>query len=639
MALTVAELVATLGLDDGPLNREMGQMGGRFKGAGGKLMGIASGLAKTGGLAIAAAVGTSLAMGFKRLTAIENAEASLRGLGHSAKDVQLIMDNALASVKGTAYGLDEAATIAGSAVAAGIQPGKDLERVLKLTADAATIGKAPLNEMGAIFNKVAASGKVSAREINQLHLRGIPIVQLLGKTLGKTTAEVYEMSRRGELDFATFAQAMEDGLGGSALASGNTTMGALRNVGAAAGRLGASLLSGVFPIFKQVFGGAITLLDSLTEKVGPLAEALGDALGGALQSEGFKSFISGVGDVLSTVVPLVIDGFRTLAQALVDAGLLDVLEAFWGHIQTLGAEVKKTLQHLARWWRQHGDEVKAALAPLWEAVKVVFEAIFGVIQGVMTIIAGVIRTVLALIRGDWSGAWNGIKQIAKGAGQVIVAIVKGWSKLAVAALRLAWNLAVAATRAAWNALKSAVSSGVSRVVGFVRSLPGKIRSAIGNLGSLLWDAGAALIRGLINGITSKLSELWGKVSGIAGKIKSLKGPLDKDAILLRPAGEAIIGGLMQGIGAQLGPLYSQVSGIAPRLAQLAPTASLALAGPQLAGAPRGAAGRDSGASEHIHIHMPAGTALVGMAREVGDAIAPHVRRSADAAARHRARRR
>jgi len=542
-------------------------------------------------------------------------------------------------VKGTAYGLDEAATIAGSAVAAGIKPGKELESTLKLVADAATIGKAPLNEMGAVFNKVAAGGRLTAREVNQLGMRGIPVLQFLGKTLGKTTAEVREMVSRGEVDFATFSKAMEDGLGGAALASGNTTMGALRNVKAAMSRFGASLLQGVFPIFKDVFGGAIKLIDGLTEKVGPLAERLGDALGGALKSDEMREFFGSVMDAARESFDVIRGAFETLAQALVDAGLMDVLEEFWGHIQTLGGEVKKTLDHLAAWWAEHGDEVKAVLGPLGDAVKATFEAILGVIRGVMNIIAGIIKTVLALIRGDWSGAWDGIKQIAKGASQVIVAIVKGLGKLAVAALRLAWNLAVAATRAAWNALKGAVSAGVSHVVGFVRSLPGKIRSAIGNLGGLLVDAGRSLIQGLINGITSKLGELWGKVSGIAGRIKSLKGPLDKDAVLLRPAGRAIIGGLMQGIDEQLGPLYRQVSGIAPRLAVVAPGGSLGLPGlPTLAGA--GSAGNGPvEVHEHYHVHTPGGTTLVGSAETVARMIAPSVRSASRAADQHRARRR
>src|SRR5690625_3169403 len=60
------------------------------------------------GLAAGAALGAALTKGVGRLTGIENAEASLRGLGHSASNVEGIMDNALASVKGTSYGLEEA---------------------------------------------------------------------------------------------------------------------------------------------------------------------------------------------------------------------------------------------------------------------------------------------------------------------------------------------------------------------------------------------------------------------------------------------------------------------------------------------------------------------------------------------------
>lgn len=42
--------------------------------------------------------------GFNRTLAIENAQAKLKGLGHSAHDIATIMGNALESVKGTAFG-------------------------------------------------------------------------------------------------------------------------------------------------------------------------------------------------------------------------------------------------------------------------------------------------------------------------------------------------------------------------------------------------------------------------------------------------------------------------------------------------------------------------------------------------------
>src|SRR5690606_41785764 len=49
--------------------------------------------------AATAIAGISLARGFARLAAIDRAEAKLRGLGHTASDVEAIMDDALASVR------------------------------------------------------------------------------------------------------------------------------------------------------------------------------------------------------------------------------------------------------------------------------------------------------------------------------------------------------------------------------------------------------------------------------------------------------------------------------------------------------------------------------------------------------------
>ena len=175
-----------------------GFMGGAMKAAG-----IA------GGLSVGAAFGTALFKGFGRLQAIENAKAKLSGLGHSAETVQGIMNNALAAVKGTAFGLDEAATVAAGAVAAGVKPGKDLERTLKLTGDAATIAGVGMGEMGAIFNKVASSNKIQGDVIAQLNDAGIPIIQLLGKELGKSAEETVKLASEGKINFETFQKAME----------------------------------------------------------------------------------------------------------------------------------------------------------------------------------------------------------------------------------------------------------------------------------------------------------------------------------------------------------------------------------------------------------------------------------------------
>lgn len=192
----------------------------------------------------AALAGITLRKGWDRLVTIDTAKKKLEGLGHSAESISSIMDSAAASVRGTAFGMGEAATVAASTVAAGVKEGDELTRVLTLVGDSATIAGTDFATMGNIWNKVAAKNKVSAKEVNQLTQKGIPILQALAEHYGVTAAEASEMVSRGKVDFKAFSDAMEAYLGGAAQKSGETFSGAIKNIGAAVGRIGANVLDG-----------------------------------------------------------------------------------------------------------------------------------------------------------------------------------------------------------------------------------------------------------------------------------------------------------------------------------------------------------------------------------------------------------
>ncbi|MDV6299950.1 tape measure protein [Dietzia maris] len=279
-------------------------MGSRI--AGGIGTAVSTGLKTVAGGAVAAGVagiGTAMVKGFQRLDAIDNANAKLTGLGHSAAGVQRIMDDSLASVKGTAFGLGEAASLAAGAVASGIKPGQDLQRVLSLTGDAATIAGSSMGEMGQIFNKVAATNKVQGDVLNQLGERGIPIIQMLATEMGVTAEEAVKMASEGKIGFETFANAMESQLGGAALEGAKTFRGALANLGAAAGRLGAEVLGPGFSAAPSLIGKATDAVDDLTAKAGPAAErvaALVSSFDFGAAAERTVEFISGLGDTFSS---------------------------------------------------------------------------------------------------------------------------------------------------------------------------------------------------------------------------------------------------------------------------------------------------------------------------------------------------
>lgn len=262
----------------------MGDKAGR--GLGSRLASGMGGVLKKSLVGVGVAAGgvltASIVKGFGRLSAIENAEAKLIGLGNSASATSAIMDNALAAVKGTAFGMDEAATTAASAVAAGIKPGKELEGYLRLVGDAATIAGVDMASMGSIFNKVATSGKVQGDVFAQLGDMGIPIVQLLAEEMGISADQVYKLGSEGKISSDKFLAAMSS-MSGAALEGGKTTSGAFKNMGAALSRFGATLLKGVYPLIGPFFNQITNLIDGAAEAVTPFLDAIAPKLEASAQ--------------------------------------------------------------------------------------------------------------------------------------------------------------------------------------------------------------------------------------------------------------------------------------------------------------------------------------------------------------------
>lgn len=272
-ASTVAGKVASgVGAIAGAAGRAGAAISSQINGA---LSSTVSTATKAAGVIGAVLGGIAIQGGVSRALNIEDAQAKLKGLGHSAESVQKIMDNASASVKGTAFGLGDAASVAAGAVAAGVEPGKNLERTLKLIGDGATIAGMSMGEMGSIWNKVASSDMIQGDVIAQLGDAGIPILQLLAKETGKSATAVKDMASAGEINFATFQNAMEKGMGGAALKSGETFRGAMANTRSALGRIGETMMNPFLTMIKAGFNAAIPIFDAFNGAIKPIFAKLG----------------------------------------------------------------------------------------------------------------------------------------------------------------------------------------------------------------------------------------------------------------------------------------------------------------------------------------------------------------------------
>ena len=110
-------------------------------------------------------------------------------------------------------------------------------------------------------------------------------------------------------------------------------------------------------------------------------------------------------------------------------------------------------------------------------------------------------------------------------------------------------------------IASSVWNGITKVVGWVAEIPGKIVKAFGNAGKILLNVGKKIIGGLWDGIKSGFGAIKDGFKWLTNKLTSWKGPESVDRTLLRGAGQLIIQGLVDGMASRYGAVRSSLQGL------------------------------------------------------------------------------
>lgn len=551
----------------------IGGMGGVIGGVGKIALGAV-------GVVGGALAGMAIAGGVSRALNIEEAQAKLSGLGHSAKAVEGIMANASASVKGTAFGLGDAAAVAAGAVAAGVKPGTELERTLKLTGDAATIAGSSMGEMGAIFNKVASSDMIQGDVLAQLGDRGIPILQLLGDEMGKSSAEVKKMASAGEIDFATFQNAMEKGMGGAAQKSGETFKGSLANTKAALSRIGETVVVPFLSLMQQGMTAVIPVLDGINAALKPLMAAFGTWLSSVVPPliEGLKSGFASLGPVFaaigSTVGPIfteIVGGITAMIAAFKD-GEDDVTSSgLAGVFESIGVVARNVADVVATGWETLGPTIMALVPQILELVSSIspLGLIFQMIAPFLPMIAEMLMQIMGaaaqllgvlipLVQSIISQLMPVFMELVASILPPVIAIVG----MLVAAIGPLISILGPILTGVINALMPVVitvfgliQTVITTVLGVVQGIIGAFTSALSGDWSGFWDSIFSIYSTILGGIATFAAQFFGELPGkILGALGDLGG-------LLLGAGGQIMKGLLDGLLAGFGKVKDFVGGI------------------------------------------------------------------------------
>ena len=346
------------------------------------------------------------------------------------------------------------------------------------------------------------------------------------------------------------------------------------DVGALVGNLlGAvdNVVTNVAPRVGQVFTTVVSYLPTAVSQVGQtllpvVADAAAGLVGAAASALGtVREYLAGVdwaGEAQSLLAGIASVVGPLLSQA---AQLLPYLLV----------AVAQLMVGVMTYMSEHAQEIVDALTMVIQLLATTIG------DNLPTILAAAVTLFLALATAVINDAPQILAAIGTMLLQAVAAVAGAVGQMLSAGLKFVGGLLSGATQRG------------AEVIAWFAGMPGRILSALGDLGGLLVGAGRSVIDGFLSGLKGAWDGVTGFVGGIAGWIAEHKGPIEYDRRLLVPHGMAIMRGLGSGIerafGSDVEPL---VSGIGGRLADAMAAGSPGLAwATARAGSPYPAPGR------------------------------------------------
>lgn len=278
------------------------------------------------------------------------------------------------------------------------------------------------------------------------------------------------------------------------------------------------------------------------------------------------SFFTAIFGVIVTIITTYVNIWRAIITAVLNA-IWAIWKGIWGLFGPLITAVfnlVKAIVTLA--FKAIAYVIFLALRAIYNFFKSQFDAMARVVTAVFNAIKSFITTILNAISAFVGSVWS-----------AIVGKVRGPATAIKNAITSAFNAARDAATAAFNALRDKVGAALQTAFDKISGIAGRIAGVFAGAGRWLYNAGANIIQGLIDGITSKINWVTDKLKQLTDKIPKVKGPESRDKKLLKPAGRLIMEGFNEALATGITDTVRLLSGVTGALPTFVPVYADAVA--------------------------------------------------------------
>lgn len=284
-----------------------------------------------------------------------------------------------------------------------------------------------------------------------------------------------------------------------------------------------------------------------------------------------------LGEVKEAIGAELLPVITTLAEVFLN----QVVPAIERFVAAAGPAIRQFAEDVRRYWESDIkpaiDNMVAAWQKVEPVVRPLLEFMGRELKRLGEIVGNMVQLIVNLISGDFSGAWENAKNIVR----LFWESVEDRFRTGLQFIQGLGTTMLQAGKDLMNALKEGLFDIWNRWIGpFFRDLPATIGRFFDGAGQWLLDIGKAILQGLWDGMKEMWGEVSGWVGGLGGKIKDLKGPLERDLVLLQEEGRAIMQGLQTGMEDGFVPVERALRMMTAKLKEVAAreAAAIAIAG-------------------------------------------------------------